>query len=168
MLAVTPLAEPDLPALVDLLEEMDRFYGASPSEPVETRQAQIKALVLRTTPVAHVLLVRDGDRVAGFASYSFLWPAVGLTPSLFLKELYVAEADRRRGIGRLLMQRLFVLAAETGCSRVEWMTERDNPDAQAFYAKLGLNPNTEKVFYRVEDAPLACHEPTNAVRMSES
>jgi hypothetical protein len=41
------------------------------------------------------MLAWDGDDLAGFAAYSFLWPAVGLTRSLFLKELYVAEAARR-------------------------------------------------------------------------
>jgi hypothetical protein len=30
------------------------------------------------------------------------------------------------------------------------MTEQTNADAQVFYARLGNEPNTEKVFYRVE------------------
>ena len=84
------------------------------------------------------------------ASYSFLWPAVGLTQSLFLKELYVRDAHRGHGVGRRLMERIFEVAAETGCSRVEWMTDRPNEAAQAFYAKVGCEPNTDKVFYRIE------------------
>ncbi|HEX9364352.1 MAG TPA: GNAT family N-acetyltransferase [Candidatus Dormibacteraeota bacterium] len=150
MLTVTPAAESDLPALVELFEEMDRFYGVTAFEPAETRQAQIQSVLFRDPPAAHMLLARDADRVVGLASYSFLWPAVGLTQSLFLKELYVAEAYRKRGIGRLLMERVFALATEKGCSRVEWMTEQANADAQAFYAKLGHEPSTEKVFYRVQ------------------
>ena len=35
----------------------------------------------------------------GMASYSFLWPAAGLTRSLYLKELYVAQDWQRQGIG---------------------------------------------------------------------
>ena len=46
------------------------------------------------------------------------------------------------------MQHLFDLAADTGCSRVEWMTEQVNTEAQGFYARLGHAPNAEKVFYR--------------------
>ena len=54
-----------------------------------------------------MLLARDEDGVlAGFASYSFLWPAVGLTASLYLKELYVAASRQRHGVGTLLMQGL--------------------------------------------------------------
>lgn len=150
MITVTPLTEADLPALIDLMEEMDRFYGVTQFEPAEVRASHVKVMIFRDPPAAHVLLARDGDRVVGLASYSFLWPAVGLTQSLFLKELYVAQVHRRQGVGRLLMQHLFDLAAETGCSRVEWMTEQSNTEAQAFYTRLGHDPNTEKVFYRVQ------------------
>ena len=150
MLTATPATEQDLPAIADLLEEMDRFYGVTEFEPAEERVKQIQAMVFRDPPAAHVLLARDDSRVVGLASYSFLWPTMGLTQSLFLKELYVTQDQRRTGVDRLLMHRLFELAAETGCSRVEWMTERDNTDAQAFYAGLGAEPNTEKVFYRVQ------------------
>jgi GNAT superfamily N-acetyltransferase len=67
---------------------------------------------------------------------------------MFLKELYVADSHRRRGIGRQLMQHLFALAAHTGCSRVEWMTDQTNTNAQTFYANLGHAPHTQKLFFR--------------------
>ena len=154
MLAITPAQPDDLPAIADLLEEMDRFYGVTEFESAPERIAQIKALIFHDPPAAHVLLARDDDRVVGLASYSFLWPAVGLAQSLFLKELYVAEADRRLGVGRQLMHSLFELAAETDCSRVEWMTDHNNAEAQAFYEQLGFKPNTDKAFYRVQDGAI--------------
>lgn len=150
MLAVTPVTEQDLPALADLFEEMDRFYGATEVEPIEERSAQLRSMIFRDPPAAYVLLARHNDQLAGFASYSILWPAAGLTQSLFLKELYVGQGHRRRGVGRLLMQRLFELAVETTSSRVEWMTEHSNSDAIAFYEQLGFKPNTEKAFYRAQ------------------
>jgi hypothetical protein len=51
------------------------------------------------------------------------------------------------------VQHLFDLATETDCSRVEWMTEQANADAQAFYASIGHAANAEKVLYRVERSP---------------
>jgi GNAT superfamily N-acetyltransferase len=151
MLTVTAATKADIPALAELFEEMDRFYGAVEFEAPEERRAQLHAMIFRDPPAVHVLLAYDDDRLAGFASYSFLWPAVGLTQSLFLKELYVAAAYRRRGVGRRLMQGLFELAAETGASRIEWMTEHANVEAIAFYERLGFKPNAEKVFYRITD-----------------
>jgi len=44
-----------------------------------------------------------------------------------------------RGVGRLLMTALYEVAAEHGCSRVEWTTDTDNAGAMAFYARLGVH-----------------------------
>jgi GNAT superfamily N-acetyltransferase len=84
------------------------------------------------------------------AAYSFLWPAAGLTRSLYLKELYVGERYRRHGAGELLMRALFEMAGQRGCSRVEWTTDSGNAGAQAFYEMLRLPRRPSKIFYRAE------------------
>ena len=43
-----------------------------------------------------------------------------LTASLYLKELYVADAYRRQRVGKLLMDGLYAVAHRRGLSRVEW------------------------------------------------
>lgn len=150
MLTVTPVEQRDVPALAALLEELDRFYGTTDFEPLEQRVAQIKTLIFGDAPAAYVLLARKDNEVVGFAAYSFLWPAVGITQSLYLKELYVAQKCRRRGIGKLLMEKVCAVAAENECSRVELTTDHDNPDAQCFYRSLGVPVYPVKVFYRLE------------------
>ena len=77
--------------MVELLAEMNRFYGSASEEPLTARRRQIDKAVFSGTPAAHVLLAWGGASLAGFAAYSFLWPAVGLTRSLYLEELYVAD-----------------------------------------------------------------------------
>jgi GNAT superfamily N-acetyltransferase len=143
----TPTAD-DAGDLVDLLEEMDRSYGVTAFEPAEDRITELQKRLFTGPPAAHVVLAHADAVLVGLASYSFLWPAVGLTQSLFLKELYVRTNYQGQGIGRALMGRIFQIAADTGCSRVEWMTEQANTGAQAFYEKVGVAPDTEKVFYR--------------------
>jgi GNAT superfamily N-acetyltransferase len=95
-------------------------------------------------------LAWDGDRLVGLASYSFLWPAAGVTRSLYLKELYVVEQSRHRGIGRLLISELCRIALNNGCSRVEWTADTDNPVALSFYATLGVPPQSDKQMYRLD------------------
>lgn len=129
---------------------MDRFYGATEVGPLDLRIRQINEAIFGNPPTAYALLVWDSDQLVGFAGYSFLWPAVGLTRSLYLKELYVIQAARRRGVGKLLMRSLYEIAIKHDCSRVEWTTDRDNPDAQGFYAELGVLVNESKLFYRLE------------------
>lgn len=150
MTIVTHAEPADVSALADIAEEIDRFYGATTVESLEIRVRQISEALFHDPPSAYALLAWDNNRPTGFASYSFLWPAAGLTRSLYLKELYVSEAARGQGTGKLLMQRLYSIAAKHGCSRVEWTTDRGNLDAQRFYSHLGVTVNESKLFYRIE------------------
>jgi GNAT superfamily N-acetyltransferase len=155
MINIAPASPGDGPAIAGLLAEMDDFYGASRIEPVAERVRQIDDALFSGHPAAWVLLAWDGTRLAGMASYSFLWPAVGLTRSLYLKELYIGASHRRRGVGKHLMAALFETATRHGCSRIEWTTDTGNSGAQAFYAELGLPKHPSKIFYRVEGQPAA-------------
>lgn len=150
VITVSPAESRDAAAIAALLGDLGRFYGATESEPLDRRIGQINEAIFTSPPTAYALLARDGDRVAGLAAYSFLWPAVGATRSLYLKELYVPDAYRRQGVGKLLMRAIFETAGTLGCSRVEWTTDAGNTAAQAFYAKLGLPAYPSKIFYRVE------------------
>ena len=150
VITVSPAESRDAAAIAALLEDLGRFYGATESEPLDRRIGQINEAIFTSPPAAYALLARDGDQVAGLAAYSFLWPAVGATRSLYLKELYVPDAYRRQGVGKLLMRAIFETADTLGCSRVEWTTDAGNTAAQAFYAKLGLPAYPSKIFYRVE------------------
>lgn len=151
MITVTPAEPRHAEALAALLEEMDRFYGSKVHEPLETRLVQISDALFASPPAAYALLAWDDTQLAGLATYSYLWPAVELTRSLYLKELYVAEARRSEGVGKLIMQAIFDTAQKSGCSRVEWTTDTDNIGAQEFYQRLGLQKHPTKLFYRTED-----------------
>jgi len=151
VITVSPAESRDTAAIAALLEDLGRFYGATESEPLDRRIGQINEAIFTSPPTAYALLARDGDQVAGLDAYSFLWPAVGATRSLYMKELYVPDAYRRQGVGKLLMRAIFETAATLGCHRVEWTTDTGNTAAQAFYARLGLPAYPSKIFYRVED-----------------
>ncbi|MFD6989201.1 cyclophane-containing RiPP N-acetyltransferase HaaN [Streptomyces sp. NPDC059943] len=149
---IRPADRRDIVAVAELIEEIERFYGSSEIQPLEERRSQVEEALFGSPPLASALLVEDeaGDLV-GLAAYSFLWPAAGSSHSLFLKELYVRSTLRRQGVGARLVDELRALAAaRSGCSRVEWMTDRDNPNARAFYESLGFAEFDGKIVYRVD------------------
>ena len=135
-----------MPGLAELLGERDRFYGVSRSDP---ELASIADALFGPVPAGRALVAVLDGVLAGLAAYSFLWPAAGVTRSLYLKELFVRATARRHGIGRLLMGELHAVAAEHRCSRVEWTADTDQPEAQRFYAALGAEVLETKLFYRV-------------------
>ena len=149
-IVVAPAQIDDVDAIAGLLAEMDRFYGGTAEEPLADQHAQINETLFGGVPAAYALLAWNAHTLLGIASYSFLWPAVGLSRSLYLKELYVAESARRSGVGKLLMAGLFDIADKHRCSRVEWTTDADNQAAQDFYEEIGARPHSSKIFYRSE------------------
>lgn len=151
MIVVTPAEPRQVEALATLFDEMDFFYGATEVEPRDQRTRQITDALFSDMPAASALLAWDGTQLVGVATYSFLWPAIGATRSLYLKELYVCEAHRRKGVGKLLMDALFEVAAKHDCSRVEWTADDTNAGAQRFYEeRLGVPATTSKLFYRAD------------------
>jgi ribosomal protein S18 acetylase RimI-like enzyme len=148
MIRVVRATPTDAEDLAELLQELDEFYGGAARETVSGKLANIDSALFADSPPAAALLAWDESNLVGFASYSILWPAVLSAKSLYLKELYVKSSHRHAGVGRLLMAGIFKAAREQECSRVEWTTDQDNKDAQAFYERLGISPHRSKLFYR--------------------
>ncbi|WP_157440629.1 GNAT family N-acetyltransferase [Actinokineospora inagensis] len=151
-ISVRPALATDRDGIAALLGEVDKFYGDDAPESPETRVRQIsEVLGNQDAGGVQVIVAQDhAGLLAGFASFSNLWPAAGSTSSLYLKELYVQESYRSIGVGRVLMQHLIEIARDRGFSRVEWTTDTSNQDAQGFYEKLGFSPRSGKLFYRAE------------------
>jgi GNAT superfamily N-acetyltransferase len=139
----------DVEAIALLMDDLDRFYGANDVEPPSERIPQVASALFREPKAAYALLAWDAGRLVGMAAYSFLWPAAGVTRSLYLKELYVTATVRGKGVGMSLMQRLCQVAVEHECSRVEWTTDKGNVLGEDFYERLGVPQNEEKTFYRL-------------------
>jgi hypothetical protein len=58
-----------------------------------------------TEPSSSMYNFSNDARLVGIAAYSLLWPAIGLTRSLYLKKLYVPETVRGTGIGKRFRRR---------------------------------------------------------------
>jgi GNAT superfamily N-acetyltransferase len=149
VVTVRPARREDVEAIASLLGELDQFYGAGQIEPLAERMAGTESALFTSPQAASALLAWTGSSLSGLATYSFLWPAAGVTRSLYLKELYVAAANRRDGVGTRLMNEILSVAREQNCSRVEWTTETDNVAARQFYSTFSASLQDGKVLFRV-------------------
>jgi GNAT superfamily N-acetyltransferase len=70
-------------------------------------------------------------------------------PGIYIEDLYVEEAFRRRGFGRALLTYVAQLAQERRCGRLEWSVLDWNEPAIHFYHRLGAVPMKEWTTFRL-------------------
>jgi GNAT superfamily N-acetyltransferase len=54
----------------------------------------------------------------------------------YLQDLFVAPAVRGGGVGRMLIEHVYALAASEGCARVYWLTHETNSVAMQLYDRI--------------------------------
>ena len=96
MIDIRPARREDTAAIASLLEELDQFYGATQDEPLATRLAGIEADLFMSPPAAFALLAWADSSLVGLASYSFLWPAAGVTRSLHVLNVMKKKTTLRK------------------------------------------------------------------------
>lgn len=125
-----------MPDLVALFGSYRRHYG-HPGDAIEVHDwlhAQIAGGGLRGF-LAH----RDGEP-SGMALVASTPASLRLGHFWQLRDLYVADHQRRRGVGRALLVHVRDAAATAGALRVSLTTEADNAGALSLYRQLGFEP----------------------------
>ena len=95
-----------------------------------------------------------GGAVVGMATCSRRTITGWSGPILFLQDLFVEPAHRRRGIGAALMARVAALAREIGSPVVELIVRADNAAAQAFYRRAGFQHLPQCLTYALAGSAL--------------
>lgn len=98
--------------------------------------------------------VYEGKRV-GYAVYFYTYSTFLAQPTLYLEDIFVLEAYRRRGIGRALFMRCLREAVKHDCGRMEWAVLTWNRSAMDFYESLGGARLEDWCIYRLTSDKLA-------------
>jgi GNAT superfamily N-acetyltransferase len=86
-------------------------------------------------------MARAGAEAVGFIQLYPLWSSWYCGRIWFLSDLYVAEASRKHGIGKRLVERVIEYAKETGAVSVMVELPRREPHLTEFYRGLGFEPD---------------------------
>jgi GNAT superfamily N-acetyltransferase len=131
-------------ALVRELAEYERL-----THEVVADEAMLRAALFGERPAAEVIIAEQDGEGAGFALFFTTFSTFLGRPGIYLEDLFVRPAFRRRGIGEALLAHLAALARSRGCGRLEWSVLDWNEPAIGFYRRLGAVPMEEWTVFRM-------------------
>jgi GNAT superfamily N-acetyltransferase len=150
---VRSAAPSDVSVILALIREL-ADYEELASE-VVAREADLHAHLFGEPRRAEALVAEDAGEVVGFALFFHNYSTFLARPGIYLEDLFVRPAHRRKGHGRALLRALARLAVERGCGRFEWAVLDWNAPAIAFYRSLGATAMDAWTVFRLTGDTLA-------------
>lgn len=136
-IVVKPVGANERPAWEPLWKGYLDFYKATvPRETYDTTWSRLQ------NP-AEPMFVLGGyvnDALVGIVHYLYHRSCWTVGDYCYLQDLFVAEASRKLGLGRALIEAVYKEARAAGASRVYWLTHETNATARALYDDLADRP----------------------------
>lgn len=142
-ISVRAAGESDVADLVQLWAELKRCGALSSRLAALSDDRKIAERVgrLLARPSGRILLASIGAKPVGMAMLTTVpLGAMNDTPCVQVEYTVVAEAFRRRGVGRALMGAAAAYAEEIGAEQITVSVSPMSREANRFYAQLGLAP----------------------------
>lgn len=130
----------DAGGIAAILRELGWFDYIDREAEQDTEARTVERLQLTRKGTSHSVYVAEGDdgRVMGYAAVHWLPYLLLQGLEGFISELFIREADRRHGVGSLLLETIKEDALQKGCSRLMLINlhKRESYHRQ-FYIKQG-------------------------------
>lgn len=147
-------ARPDDSALIFALVRELADYEKLSGEVDATPEAISAALFAREPRLFCDIAEWDGDP-AGFAIWFLNFSTFRGRHGIYLEDIFVRPAFRKRGIGRALMAQLAARCLAQGYARFEWAVLDWNEPSIAFYRSIGARIMDEWRICRLSGTALA-------------
>jgi GNAT superfamily N-acetyltransferase len=141
MLSIRAANEPDTALILAFVRELAE-YERAPSAAVATEEDLLRD-GFGPQPRFRCLIAEWGHAPAGFALFFYNYSTWEGRAGIYLEDLFVRPAYRKRGIGRALFASLAQRAIDEKLSRVVWQVLDWNQPAVDFYKSLGAQPAAE-------------------------
>jgi GNAT superfamily N-acetyltransferase len=152
-LAIRGLAEPDLPALLELIDGL-ADYEKLP-RPDAAARARLAADALAQPPRFQVLVAEIDGQLVGYAFFFFTYSSFLARSTLYLEDIFVQPEWRGHGAGIALFRACAREAVARGCGRMEWQVLSWNEPSIRFYERLGARHLDTWLPFRLDGGALA-------------
>jgi GNAT superfamily N-acetyltransferase len=150
---IRPATADDVADITAMIHELAEFEHAAQHCTVTEKQLSTALFGDPATVHAHVAEV-DGE-VAAMALWFLNFSTWDGAAGIYLEDLYVRPAFRRRGLARGLLTTLAAHCVHSGYTRLSWAVLNWNSDAIALYDGVGGQPQHEWTTYRLSGPELA-------------
>jgi GNAT superfamily N-acetyltransferase len=150
---IRPASEADVPVIYSFIKKL-AAYEKLTHEVVATEML-LRETLFGSLRTAEVAIGYCEEKPVGFVLFFHNYSTFLGRPGLYIEDLFVDEAYRRRGFGRALLLYVAQLANERRCGRLEWAVLDWNEPAINFYKKLGAVAMNEWTIYRVTGEALS-------------
>lgn len=137
----------DVPVVLSFIKKL-ADYERLPHEVVATEEI-LRETLFGSRLGAEVAIGYFEQKPVGFVLFFHNYSTFLGRPGIYIEDLFVDEAFRRRGFGGALLRHVAGLARERECGRLEWSVLDWNQPAIHFYKNLGAVPMSEWTVYRV-------------------
>lgn len=138
--------------IVATIHELAEFERAADECTVTEEQLRAALFTDHPTVFGHVAAI-DGQ-VAATALWFLNFSTWDGAAGIYLEDLFVRPAFRRRGLARALLSALARECVDHGYSRLSWAVLNWNVNAITLYDAVGGRPQTEWTTYRVSGTEL--------------
>ena len=125
----------DAPLVFALVRELADYEKQSAQ--VDATQEMIAAALFCEQPRLYCDIAEWGGEAAGFSTWFLNFSTFSGRHGIYVEDIFVKPACRKRGIGKALMQRLARRCLEQNYARFEWAVLDWNAPSIAFYRSIG-------------------------------
>ena len=140
----------DIHALIRALAEYERL-----THQLVSTEADLRRDLFGPRPYAEVILAKTSADTVGFALFFHNYSTWLGKRGIYLEDLFVRPAARKRGVGFALLRALARIALERDCGRVDWSVLNWNELAISFYKQIGARSLDDWTTFRLTGDALA-------------
>ena len=129
-ISIRPLQPSDHEGWLPLWQGYNRFYERE--LPAAITATAWERLLDPSEPM-HALIAHYDGAIVGIVHYLFHRSTSMIEPTCYLQDLFTAATMRGLGVGRALIEAVYVDAKAAGAGRVYWQTHETNATAMKLY-----------------------------------